>query len=94
MSWSVQKFTGYDNSGYVADRPAYVINTSHGLIVTTKLQKNEDENNDDDDDENNRDFEKLTDETHPSGLLVFNLRKRFFRMIEKRKVGYCVQFYQ
>ncbi|CAF0789122.1 unnamed protein product [Adineta ricciae] len=77
-----EKFTGYDNSGYVDDRPAYVISTTHGLIVTTKLQKNED---DDDDDNNNRDFEKLTDDVHPSGLLIFNLRKQFFRMIEERK---------
>ena len=92
MSWSVQRFTGYDNSGYVVDRPAYIISTTHGLIVTTKLQKNEDENNDDDDDKDNRDFEKLTDDVHPSGLLIFNVRKQVFRMIEKRKVRYCSQF--
>ncbi|UJR10076.1 hypothetical protein I4U23_014298 [Adineta vaga] len=79
-----KKFTDYDNSGFVTDLQPYVINTRNGLVVTSKLRKNEEEE-DYDDDKDNIGFDKLTDEVQPSGLWILRFRKRIFKLIEQRK---------
>lgn len=65
------------------DQQPYIVNAPNGIIITTKLHETKEE----EDDDNNLGFEKLTVESHPVGLFIFNIRKGIFEIIEKRKVS-------
>ncbi|CAF1297587.1 unnamed protein product [Adineta steineri] len=76
---------GRENPAFELDQQPYIINTTNGSILTTKLQSIEEEDDDDDEDKNNAAFEKLPDEGHVNGLFILKLRKFIIQIIEKQK---------
>ncbi|CAF1389785.1 unnamed protein product, partial [Adineta steineri] len=79
----------HENPVFELDQQPYIINTTNGSILTTKLQSIEEEEEDDDDDEdkNNVGFEKLPEDGHSSGLFVLKLRKYIIQIIQKQKTA-------
>ncbi|CAF1338751.1 unnamed protein product [Adineta steineri] len=77
----------HENPVFELDQQPYIINTTNGSILTTKLQSIEEEEDDDDEDKNNAGFEKLPEDGHSNGLFVLKLRKYIIQIIQKQKTA-------
>ncbi|CAF1367332.1 unnamed protein product [Adineta steineri] len=77
---------GRENPVFELDQQPYIINTTNGSILTTKLQSIE-EQEEDDEDKNNVDFEKLPDDGHSNGLFILKFRKYIIQIIQKQKTA-------
>ncbi|CAF1253529.1 unnamed protein product [Adineta steineri] len=77
---------GRENPVFELDQQPYIINTTNGSILTTKLQSLEEEE-DDDEDKNNVGFEKLPEDGHSNGLFILKLRKYIIQIIQKQKTA-------
>ncbi|CAF0788884.1 unnamed protein product [Adineta steineri] len=77
---------GRENPAFELDQQPYIINTTNGSILTTKLQSIE-EIEDDDEDKNNAGFEKLPDDGHSNGLFILKFRKYIIQIIQKQKTA-------
>ncbi|CAF1492204.1 unnamed protein product [Adineta steineri] len=77
---------GHENPAFKLDQQPYIINTTNGSILKTKLQSTKEEDDDDDEeDKNNVGFEKLPKDGHSYGLFVLKFRKYIVQITEKQK---------
>ncbi|CAF1458365.1 unnamed protein product [Adineta steineri] len=78
---------GRENPIFELDQQPYIINTTNGLILTSKLQSMEKE-----EDKNNVGFEKLPEDDHSNCLFVLKLRTYLIQIIQKQKVTSIIIF--
>ncbi|CAF1550035.1 unnamed protein product, partial [Adineta steineri] len=77
----------HENPAFELEQQPYIINTTNGSILTTKLQSIEEEDDDDEEDKNNVGFEKLPEDNYSNGLFILKLRKYIIQIIQKQKTA-------